>query len=153
MTFNMKFSRNKYGKHQIEIQINEFLESNFLMSDFWSPFQYRKQWAKALKFLYEKRVNNCLLVTCIRPRHISQGLMYYAFYTDNDIIYIREIMHYEGLGHSRIDPEMLTDPIRVEKYIPDRDSVKELKQNTEDGFPYPVSEWIIDFNDISNVKF
>jgi hypothetical protein len=151
MSFNIKFFRNKYGKYYSEIQINEFSETNPLIIDYWSPFQYKKQWKAALKSLYLRRVKKCILVTDVRPRHISRGLMYYALYAEDDIIFIREIMHYEGMGLPKIDSEMATNAIRVEPYISDRNLEEELLQGIEDGFPHPVSEWVIDFEDIKHL--
>jgi CdiI N-terminal domain len=139
------------GQSRCEFYANEYRENAPLMTDLWTLDQYKSQWKIALTSLYSAQVLKCMLVTDMRPRKISHGLMYYAMYADNNNIIIREIMHYEGMGKSRIDPEMTFNSKLIENFISDRNLEEELKQNTEDGFPYTADEWVINFEDIKHL--
>jgi hypothetical protein len=147
MTFNIyaaEGSAYSDGIPRCEIEINDYLENCYLVTKLWSLDDYRRQWKIALSYLYERKVEKCMLITDINKKHLSTAIMFWALRAEGNVIYIHE----KFIRNPK--KKILMDPIKIEKYIIFRDRYEDLGCDNY-GNKYKVSEWKIDFEDIAHL--
>lgn len=136
MTFSITIScPNRNNDCLYEIQINDYRESNTLLTTRWSLSEYEEQWRGALTSLVNFDVNRCALITDIQPEENSYGVMYWALFREGDIVFFQERFLRENIESFIASPQM------AEKFMPDR-----IQGSPEEH--RRVSEWVLPISDI-----
>ncbi|RCS58075.1 hypothetical protein [Parvibium lacunae] len=116
--------------------LNDHTEITPLTLTFWNTDQYIAQWLDAINNLVSGTHMKVGLITDIQSPADSSGVVYWAVYRDNSVVYFQE--HFcRKIDHSKIQSRGYLESLILPR-----------KSNEE--FSEDVSEWILDILDLKN---